>query len=99
MKRKGLVKLAINGKQARDCGAIHTGIIAYSLNHMVKRETWHKSHQYTPEMLLQARKVLELVRAGRPVDEAVRRNPGPTGGYLAKHVLVAAYKQLVEMGE
>ena len=25
--------------------------------------------------------------------------PIPTGGYLAKHVLVAAYRQLVETGE
>src|SRR4030042_4921494 len=63
------------------------------------RENWFKSRQYTPEMLLQARQVLEEVRRGAAVEKALRRHPNPTGGYLAKHVLVAAYRQLVEQGE
>jgi len=50
-------------------------------------------------MLAQARLVLEEVRRGALVDRALRRHPSPAGGYLAKHVLVAAYRQLVEQGE
>src|SRR4030042_1131880 len=65
----------------------------------MERENWFKSRQYTPEMLLQARQVLEEVRRGAPVEKALRRHPIPQGGYLAKHVLVAAYRQLTETGE
>jgi elongator complex protein 3 len=63
------------------------------------RENWLKSQQYTPEMLLQAKQVLEEVRRGATYEKALRRHPSPTGGYLAKHVLVAAYRQLTEAGE
>ena len=61
---------------------------------------WSQSRQYTPEKLALARQVLAEVRAGQPVVEAVRRHPLPDGqGYLGKHVLVAAYRQLVAAGE
>ncbi len=50
-------------------------------------------------MLQQAKEVLEEVRQGALVDRALRRHPNPEGGYLAKHVLVAAYHQLVDEGE
>jgi elongator complex protein 3 len=50
-------------------------------------------------MLLKARDVLEEVKRGAKVERALRRHPNPEGGYLAKHVLVAAYRQLVEEGE
>ena len=40
--------------------------------------------------------MLEEVRAGARVERAIRRHPNPNGGYLAKHVLVAAYRLLVE---
>ncbi len=63
------------------------------------REDWLKSREYSPEMLDQAILVLEEVRRGALVDRALRRHPSPGGGYLAKHVLVAAYRQLVEQGE
>jgi elongator complex protein 3 len=63
------------------------------------RENWLKSRQYTPEMLLQAKLVLEEVRRGAVVEKALRRHPSPEGGYLAKHVLVAAYRELTEAGE
>src|SRR5512143_2710931 len=62
-------------------------------------ENWLKSREYTPEMLAEARLVLEDVRGGALVERALRRHPSPAGGYLAKHVLVAAYRQLVEQGE
>jgi elongator complex protein 3 len=50
-------------------------------------------------MLLQAKQVLEEVRRGATFEKALRRHPSPEGGYLAKHVLVAAYRQLTETGE
>lgn len=65
----------------------------------MNRDEWWKARKYTPEMLNQAQRVLEEVRAGKPVDQAVRRYPGPQGGYLAKHALVAAYRHLTESGE
>jgi elongator complex protein 3 len=63
------------------------------------RENWFKSRQYTPEMLDQARQVLEEVRCGVAVEKAIRRHPNPLGGYLGKHVLVAAYRQMTDTGE
>jgi elongator complex protein 3 len=63
------------------------------------RENWLKSRQYTPEMLEQARLALEEVRQGTSFSKALRHHPNPAGGYLAKHVLVAAYHQLVDGGE
>jgi len=65
----------------------------------MNRENWLKSQQYTPEMLLLAKQVLEEVRRGAVVEKALRRHPSPKGGYLAKHVLVAAYRVLIESGE
>jgi len=63
-------------------------------------QIWYKSRQYTPERLALAQKALEEIRAGREVFDAIRRHPLPNGeGYLGKHVLVAAYRQLVEQGE
>jgi elongator complex protein 3 len=66
---------------------------------VVKRDDWLSARKYSPETLSLARKALEEVRAGRLVDEAVRRYPLPGGGYLAKHALVAVYRQLTESGE
>jgi len=64
----------------------------------VDQQVWLEARRHTPEMLALARKVLEEVRSGRRVAEAVRRHPLPQGGYLGKHVLVAAYRQLVQSG-
>lgn len=65
---------------------------------MVDQNVWLEARQHTPEMLALARKVLEEVRSGRKVADAVRRHPLPQGGYLGKHVLVAAYRELVKDG-
>jgi len=62
-------------------------------------ETWVIEHQVTPEKLAVARTVLEAIRSGVDVLQAIRRYPLPGGGYVAKHVLVACYNQLVESGE
>jgi len=62
-------------------------------------ENWHKKHLYSPEQLDLARIVLEEVREGRRLDRALRSHPGADGGLLAKHMLIAAYRALVESGE
>jgi elongator complex protein 3 len=61
-------------------------------------EEWREARAYTPAQLENARKVLQEIRQGREIWQAVRRYPLPGGGYLAKHVLVAAYHSLVESG-
>ena len=64
------------------------------------RQAWLEARQYTPELLDLARQALEAVRRGVDVSTAVRLFPRPDGrGYLGKHMLVAAYRQLVESGE
>jgi elongator complex protein 3 len=64
-----------------------------------KKQNWEKHHTLTPEKLTLARQVLAEVRQGRPVMDSVRKHPIPSGGYLGKHVLVAAYNQMVEEGK
>jgi len=64
-----------------------------------KKQNWQKNHTLTPEKLALAREVLVDVRGGTPVMDSVRRHPVPGGGFLGKHVLVAAYNQMVEGGE
>jgi elongator complex protein 3 len=65
----------------------------------MEEKLWYKIRRQTPEKMFLARIVLEEVRAGRSVQDALRRNPLPDGGYLGKHMLVAAYNQLTESGE
>ena len=64
-----------------------------------KNQTWQELHRPTPEKLSQARRVLEEVRRGRPVADAIRRHPLTGGGYVAKNMLVRAYRQLTESGD
>ena len=65
----------------------------------MEEQSWYQVRQQTPEKIALARKILEDVRAGSKVQDAVRRNPLADGGYLGKHMLVAAYRQLTESGE
>jgi len=60
---------------------------------------WQAARQYTPENLAIARQVLDEIRRGKEVWQAMRRHPLPGGGYLPKHILVAVYHKLVESGE
>lgn len=62
-------------------------------------EDWFEAHKITPEQARLARIILEQVRAGADVFAVTRRHPLPGGGYLAKHVLVAVYQQLVAEGQ
>ena len=64
-----------------------------------ENQAWSELRKYTPEKLILARQVLEEILTGRKVTDAVRRHPLPDGGYMAKNMLVAAYRQLVESGE
>ena len=62
-------------------------------------QDWWQTQQYTPEKIALAMSVLEEVRQGEEVDDAVRRYPLPGGeGYVGKNILVAAYQQLVDSG-
>jgi len=59
-----------------------------------------KARQSTPEKREVALKVLEEVRRGEDVFQAIRRYPlSGDAGYISKHILVATYNQLVKAGE
>ncbi|MEW5872387.1 MAG: tRNA uridine(34) 5-carboxymethylaminomethyl modification radical SAM/GNAT enzyme Elp3 [Chloroflexota bacterium] len=62
-------------------------------------QAWLELRKYTPEKLALARQILEEVRDGQKVADVVRRYPLPAGGHIAKHMLVAVYRQLTESGE
>ncbi|MBI5351887.1 MAG: tRNA uridine(34) 5-carboxymethylaminomethyl modification radical SAM/GNAT enzyme Elp3 [Chloroflexi bacterium] len=66
-----------------------------------RRQRWKKFNILTPEKLVLAHLVLEKVRAGMDVMQALRTRPLDAergGGYLTKAALVAAYNQMVEAG-
>jgi elongator complex protein 3 len=65
---------------------------------VVKKSTFLQLRALTPEKLALARLILEDVRAGYSVMEAVRRHP-VAAGYVSKSALVASYHQLVGQGE
>ena len=62
-------------------------------------ENWRKERQHTPEQLEKAKIVLEEVRDGIRLDRALRAHPMPDGKLIAKHILVAAYHELITDGE
>jgi elongator complex protein 3 len=64
-----------------------------------RKRAWRQARKYSPERIELARRALEAVRAGSDVLKAIQRHPLPEGGYLGKHMLVAAYRQLVASGE
>src|SRR5581483_4676348 len=64
-----------------------------------KQEEWVATHTIRPEWMILARRVMDEVREGRPVMDALRKHPLEDGGYLGKYVLVAAYHQMVNAGE
>ena len=68
-------------------------------NRDLDTQAWNKKRIYTPENLSLARQVLGDIQAGRKLAESVKRHPLPDGGYIGKHMLVAAYRQLVRSGE
>ena len=63
-----------------------------------KELAWQRSRRYTPEQLTVARVVLDDIRSGRPVLEAIRSYPLQGGGYIAKHTLIHEYYRQVKEG-
>jgi len=67
---------------------------------MTRQEAWNKKRTYNASQIDLAQLVLEDIRQGQELRAALRAHPLPGGsGFLAKHTLVAAYRQLVESGE
>lgn len=65
---------------------------------MMDKQSWHNARQYSPEQIQIASLVLEEIRAGTPVMQAVRAHPLSIGGYIAKHTLVHVYQQQLLAG-
>lgn len=62
-------------------------------------QDWLEARQYSEEQLELARLILDDLRAGMSLRKAVHRHPNPGGGYIPKHVLIHAYRELTEAGE
>ena len=71
------------------------------LDFQAQSKEWLQAKQSTPERLKSARAVLEDVRAGIPVFDAIKKHPiqAKGGGYVGKQMLVKVYRDLVEAGE
>jgi len=66
---------------------------------MNNAQDWHRKRAYTSEELDLAKAALADIRAGAELQKALRRHPLPDGqGFLAKHTLVAAYREQVSSG-
>ena len=66
---------------------------------MDSKRAWLEARKYSPEQLELARKILEDVRDGVEVSKAIRRHPLSEGGYVGKHILIHAYRELSRSGE
>ena len=67
---------------------------------MVSAKAWKEKRMNSPEELSLAKAALEDLRLGMELRKALRKHPLPNcAGFLAKHTLVAAYRELVENGE
>lgn len=65
-----------------------------------ERELWRKKREHSKEDIALAYKILEEIRQGADARKALRANPLPGGrGFLAKHALVAAYREKVRLGD
>lgn len=65
---------------------------------MSVEEVWLQDHT-SPEKRDLARKILEQVRAGMPVKQAVRQHPLSAGGFVGKSTLLKVYRELIDAGE
>lgn len=70
-------------------------------NRMVnEREAWQLKRQHSAEKLALAKLVIMDLESGEGLRNALRAHPLPGGeGFLAKHTLVAAYKEMIADGE
>ncbi len=64
---------------------------------IMKEADWKRKRNYSEAQMEIASQALEAIRYGMDVRTALRRHPLPNG-FLAKHALVAKYRQLVESG-
>lgn len=62
-------------------------------------QSWHARQSLTDEELNSAREILSDVLAGSDPFKAIRLRPLQGGGYVPKHKLLFAYKELVAKGE
>jgi elongator complex protein 3 len=67
--------------------------------HTERQELWRATHLLTPDKRELARRVFELIRAGRDVTQTLRNHPLKNGGYLNKSMLVSIYNEMVAAGE
>ncbi|MBM3124646.1 MAG: tRNA uridine(34) 5-carboxymethylaminomethyl modification radical SAM/GNAT enzyme Elp3 [Chloroflexi bacterium] len=63
-----------------------------------RQKRWRQSNLLTPTKMALAHHVLNEIRTGREVMDALRHHPLEAGGYLTKAALVTAYHQMVETG-
>ncbi|MCS6908482.1 MAG: tRNA uridine(34) 5-carboxymethylaminomethyl modification radical SAM/GNAT enzyme Elp3 [Anaerolineales bacterium] len=66
---------------------------------VLDRERWQEKRRRVVQYLDLAESVVEQIRQGSEVSEALRRNPLPGGGHLGKNALVAAYHRMVAEGK
>lgn len=66
---------------------------------MDRTQAWLAARRYAPRQLAAARAILEDVRAGFDLDDAIRRHPQAGAGYIPKHILVHVYRQVTASGE
>ncbi len=66
-----------------------------------RTQSWQEIKRPTPERLALARLALQDIQAGADVFDAIQSHPMQSegGGYIGKHLLVAAYRELVNLGE
>src|SRR5258706_336630 len=64
-----------------------------------KQERWRQDKLVTPEKIVLARKLLDEVRVGRTVLDALPAHPLSKGKVLSKAALVAAYNEMTAAGE
>jgi elongator complex protein 3 len=63
-----------------------------------RQKRWRQTNSLTPNKLALAKQVIEEIRSGREVLDALRHYPLEGGGYLTKAALVAAYQKMVSAG-
>ena len=63
---------------------------------MDPQKAWQDARNYTSEQVELARLILEEMRAGASVKDAVRHHPLSGGGYIGKHVLIHTYRDLTD---
>ncbi len=96
---KGLVELSVQANEVQFCSFVHLFIISvFNGLDVTKKNNWSELRSLPPEKMIQARRALEEVRAGKPVETALRDNLWNKAP-LHKSALVATYHLLVGKGE